>query len=259
MTLSVLQISDCHLVVPGARLIGVDTQASLEAVLEHASGERKPDAIVASGDLAHDPHPEVYARFVETVRNYSDAPLMCLPGNHDVLGVMEAAELPLAPLHVGSWSLVPLDSHEDELPVALITEADRARVADLIANAPGANCIVASHHPMVMVDCPWLDKDRIHNGAELIEWLSECSAIDGTSRLRSVVFGHAHQDIADVCAEVPVFGAPSTCFQFMPGSNEFSLDTACPGYRWLQLADDGSVATEVRRVDSFPIQVRLDR
>ena len=258
MTLTVLQVSDTHLVVPGARLIGVDTQASLEAVLKQAVSEAQPDAIIASGDIAHDPTRDVYARFVATVRRVSDAPLLCLPGNHDVLGVMQAAELPLAPLEVGEWSIVPFDSHEDDAPVALITQADRQAAADALAAAAGAHCLVATHHPLVEVNCPWLDKDRIKNAAELIEWLSECSAQDGASRLRSVVFGHAHQIVADSCADVPVYGAPSTCFQFRPGSPSFALDEASPGYRWLYLMDDGEVRTDVRRVDSFPIHVQLD-
>ncbi len=258
LTRTVLQITDTHLVVPGARLIGVDTQASLEAVLSQAVSEAAPDAIIASGDLAHDPTRDVYGRFLETVRQFSDAPLMCVPGNHDVLGAMQAADLPMAPVELGAWSLVPFDSHEDDAPVSLITDADRAAVAAALGTAAGQHCLVATHHPLVRVDCPWLDKDRIQNAAELIEWLSECSAVNGASRLRSVVFGHAHQIVADSCADVPVYGAPSTCFQFQPASQKFALDDQPPGYRWLYLSDDGEVSTEVRRVDSFPIHVQLD-
>ena len=137
MTRAVLHISDCHLVAEGTRLIGVDTQASLEAVLDQALAERTPDAIIASGDLAHDPFDYVYARFGETVRVRSDAPLMCLPGNHDVLASMRAAELPMAPLEVGPWSLVPLDSHEDDKTPSLITDADRAAVAAHLVSGGG--------------------------------------------------------------------------------------------------------------------------
>ena len=51
----VLQISDCHLVVAGARLLGVDTQSAFEAVLEHALINNQADAVIVSGDIAHDP------------------------------------------------------------------------------------------------------------------------------------------------------------------------------------------------------------
>jgi len=244
-------------VVEGTELIGVDTQASLEAVLEQALGERTPDAVIASGDLAHDPLPQIYHRFVETVQRFTQAPLMCLPGNHDVLDAMRSAGLPLAPVRAGGWSLLPLDSHEDDAPRALITAQDQAATAALLAAAAGEHCLIATHHPPVPVNCPWLDKDRIQKAEELIEWLSERSAVHGAARLRGIVFGHTHQVVDDVCGGLPVYGAPSTCFQFTPNSTSFSIDTLPPGYRWLELSDDGGIESQVRRVDSFPIQVQL--
>ena len=258
MTSTVLQISDCHLLVPGASLIGVDTQASLEAVLEQACAEATPEAIIASGDIAHDPTRDVYQRFVETVRRYSSAPLLCLPGNHDVLGVMRTAGLPMAGLDIGCWSIVWLDSHEDELPVSLVREQDRAAAGKALELARGQYALLATHHPLISVNCPWLDKDRIQSAEELIEYLAECSVVGGDVRLRGVVFGHAHQEVQGSCASVPVYGAPSTCFQFAPDSEKFAVDTLSPGYRWLYLADDGDVTTQIRRVESFSIHVQLD-
>lgn len=257
MVYHVLHISDCHLVAAGQLLLGVDTQASLQAVLRQALAEREPDAVIASGDLAHDPMPQVYTRFVDTLRSYTNAPLLCLPGNHDVMAAMQAAEMPMAPVEVGPWSLVGLDSHEDDAPRALVTDMDRNAVASAFALAPGAHCLVATHHPLVAVNCPWLDQDRIQNPEELLEWLSERSAIDGAARLRCVVFGHTHQVVDDVCSGVPVFGAPSTCFQFAPDSATFSIDALPPGYRWLALSADGGVESQVCRVETFPIQVQL--
>ena len=259
MTTTVLQISDCHLVVEGTLLVGVDTQASLEAVLQQAYSKHTPDAIIASGDIAHDATRDVYARFLDTVRKQTQAPLLSLPGNHDVLGVMHAAGLPMSPLELGCWSLVALDSHEDDLPVALITPADKQRTARDLAQARGEHCLLATHHPLLAINCPWLDKDRIQNGTELLEWFSECSAQNGDTRLRGVVFGHAHQEIENTLGKLPVYGAPSTCFQFKPHSTTFTPDTLSPGYRWLYLSDDGQIATQVHRVDSFPIHIQLDR
>ncbi len=54
--LRVLHITDTHLrATAGATLLGVDTAASLAAVLHRAFSEHAPDAVLASGDLAHDP------------------------------------------------------------------------------------------------------------------------------------------------------------------------------------------------------------
>ncbi len=246
---TVLQISDCHLVRPGATLLDVDTQASLEAVLSQALARRTPDAIVASGDLAHDPVRDVYARFLDTIRGVYDGPLMCLPGNHDVLAMMQAGGLPLQPLTLAPWSLLPLDSHEDEVPESDISAADRRQVAEAVAASGQPNLLLVTHHPLVAVDCPWLDKDRIKEAEELLTWLQSSEVSAG--RLRGVVFGHAHQVVEGCCAQLPVYGVPSTCFQFKPRSQKFAVDELGPGYRWLFLHSDGTFTTETERLDSW--------
>ncbi|XOV85793.1 MAG: metallophosphoesterase [bacterium] len=258
MSLNVLQITDCHLVAPGATLLGVDTQASLEAVLTQACAQKQPAAVIASGDLAHDADRKVYQRFLQTLRSFTSAPLLCLPGNHDVLSEMQAAALPMAPLTSGNWDIVPLDSHEDDAPRAQVRDVDRRQAGHYLERAGADHALLATHHPLVTINSPWLDKDRIKNGDELVSWLAARSRRAGKARLRAVVFGHAHQSIADVVADVPVFGAPSTCFQFAPGSTTFTVDTTSPGYRWLSLADDGRIETRVFTVDSFPIHIQLD-
>lgn len=257
----VLQISDCHLVTKGAELIGVDTQASLQAVLGKALAEFEADAIIASGDLAHDPARDVYQRFHQTIQQATLAPLLCLPGNHDVLGVMQGAGLPMTPVEIGGWHLNWLDSHEDELPRALITEADKNSLRERLAHTQAQHVLLATHHPLVAVNAPWLDKDRIQNPVELLQWCAKCCAQANPAGgdLRVVVFGHAHQAVSGQCAGIPVYGAPSTCFQFLPESEQFAVDTRPPGYRWLHLHDDGSVETEVGRVDDFAISVTLGR
>ena len=47
---------------------------------------------------------------------------------------------------------------------------------------------------------------------------------------------------------VRVLTTPSTCFQFKPQTESFSLDDQSPGYRWINLYDDGSIKTEVARI-----------
>jgi Icc protein len=49
---------------------------------------------------------------------------------------------------------------------------------------------------------------------------------------------------------VRLLGVPSTCAQFLPHSEQFAIDPAPPGYRSLTLRADGSIATEVVRIDS---------
>ncbi|MEM7077978.1 MAG: metallophosphoesterase [Pseudomonadota bacterium] len=260
MTHHILHISDCHLVGPGDRLIGVDTQETLQQVLAAALAQREPAGIIASGDLAHLAEAAVYERFVQTVRDYSAAPLMCLPGNHDVLDQMRAAQLPFTPLRIADWAIVWLDSHIDDEPEAHVGPADLEHVQVQMRGSDARWLIVATHHPLVGVGAPWLDKDRIQKPAELIQWLAESSVRDDEPRLQACVFGHAHQEVtARVAArdgEMPLWGVPSTCFQFKPRSERFSLDTAGPGFAWLHLHDDGRITRTVERIDyTFEFQL----
>lgn len=42
---------------------------------------------------------------------------------------------------------------------------------------------------------------------------------------------------------------PSTCVQFKPHCANFTLDTVSPGWRWLELHPDGTLTTEVCRLE----------
>jgi Icc protein len=50
---------------------------------------------------------------------------------------------------------------------------------------------------------------------------------------------------------VRLLSTPSTCAQFVPRSDGFAIDRRPPGYRWLELRDDGSLSTDVVWIDDF--------
>ena len=251
---TVLQITDCHLVRAGSKLLGMDTQASLEAVLTHAFTNLSVSGIVVTGDIAHTPQRAVYRRFFSTLKQFSDAPVLCLPGNHDVVAEMVAAGLPMAPLNLGAWSVVPLDSHIDDMPAADVSAQNCHDVREAMTATAARHCLLATHHPLVAINSPWLDRDRIQNAAELLDSLRKPGPAGLADKLRGIVFGHAHQEVFARLERLPLFGTPSTCFQFMPGSTGFTLDERPPGYRWLRLADNGRLSSDVCRVDFFPEQ-----
>ncbi len=239
---SVLHITDLHLLESEEkRLLGVDTTKTLRAVLAAATGERQPAALLATGDIAHDPVVATYRHCLELLGEFHAGPLLCLPGNHDLLQPMVDANMPMQPLELGAWRILPWDTHEDDGPSAVWDEATWQTLLSEIARANGHQ-VVATHHPLVDVGCPWLDKDRLGNAPELVECLAEASSV------KSVVFGHAHQTVEERHGDMAILGTPSTCFQFEPHSLEFGLDGSAPGYRWLHLDDDGNFQTEVRRI-----------
>lgn len=245
-TRSVLHITDLHLLAErGARLLDVDTTVTLEAVLAAATAERQPAALLVTGDIAQEPAVATYRRCLELLGEYHRGPLLCLPGNHDLFGPMLAAGMPMQPVDLEPWRIVGWDTHEDDQVGARLNETDWQAVQAEI-QAARRHLLVATHHPLVDVGCPWLDKDRLANAPELVEYLAQASSV------KSVVFGHAHQTVEARHGELPLYGTPSTCFQFEPRSERFGLDATAPGYRWLHLADDGSIRTEVRHIEETP-------
>ncbi len=235
---------------PQATLLGVDTAHSLHAVLQQALSEATPDAVLVTGDIAHDPVHAAYRKFVQIMDEYVAAPYLCIPGNHDVAGAM-AELLESYELSLPGWRLVALDSHVDDTPEADVSAADWDRLQAALRTRDDRWVLVATHHPPLPVDCPWLDKDRIKNGSELLESLSEHASVKG------MVFGHAHQVVETEYRNIPLLGTPSTCFQFVPRSAEFAIDEQMPGYRWLTLTPDGRVVSQVRRLADYPLQIDL--
>ena len=51
---------------------------------------------------------------------------------------------------------------------------------------------------------------------------------------------------------------PSSCIQFARHSDDFKVDELAPGYRWLRLHADGSIETDVVRVEGVHFPVDLD-
>lgn len=237
----ILQITDTHLFSSGiGRLAGVDTRASLAAVLDMALAERLPDLLLVTGDIAQEPHTEAYAALVEEVRARYSGKLICLPGNHD--------EPELAPelfelresLH-NDWQILTLDSHVPGQEGGEVSAVELDRLAAALAATDARHILVALHHPPLELASP-LDHGRVANGTQLLEQL----AADG--RVRGILFGHVHQSVRLEIGDLMLYGSPSTSVQFKPLVRQFALDTRPPGCRWITLRSDGTIATDVSRL-----------
>ena len=244
MTLTVLQVTDTHLFpAPDESLLGVRTQDTLDAVLDHAFGEGTPDALIASGDLAQVGEPATYHRFLETVRSRFAGPCLCVPGNHD-LGEPFLRILPTERVRLGAWDLLGVDTHIDHRVDGEVAEAELRRLDEALsaAKSTGRHVLVVGHHCPVDVGAPWLDEHRIANADALLALLAE------HERVRGYLGGHVHQEVDRHVGGLRVLASPSTCFQFAPRSERFTLDDAAPGWRWLTLHADGAIETRVARL-----------
>lgn len=244
----VLHITDVHLLgEPSRRLFNVDTRASLEMVLADALTGSVPDALIVTGDIAQDGEEEVYCAFMETVRRSYSGPMLCTPGNHDLLEPMQRAGVPMDGLRLGDWQLLALDSHADGELTAAVTDAS---VDACFAQIYAPHVLLCTHHPLLSVECPWIDGDRNIN-PQLHRRLAAPSSV------RALIFGHLHQEVATRIGEVPLYGTQATCFQSVPKSACFALDTTAPGYRQIHLHDDGTISTVVRRTAALPQPLRI--
>lgn len=244
----VLQVTDTHLFrVPGETQKGVDTHATLQAVVDDIAATHADfDALLLTGDLSQDETPESYELLGRMLAPVRSAPIHAIPGNHENLDHMrsrlEAVDVHvLTDVHVGKWRIAMLNS---QVAGRVHGELGADQIGRLSESLRGAqeHVIVALHHPPVPVDSAWIDTSRCLDGDDLLRALAN-------PPVRAVVCGHVHQQFETAWQGIAILTTPSTCVQFTPRAYEFDIDpTAAPGYRILELADDGGWSTSIRRV-----------
>lgn len=254
--LRIVQITDIHLErETGGRLAGMDTDASFAHVLGLLDRlPLAPQLILATGDLANNGYPEAYRR----VRDAFDArpvPWAWLPGNHDERESMERVLGDGAPMErvllAGAWQVILLDSSVPGEVGGELGEEELARLDTLLAARPDRHALVCLHHQPVPVGCAWLDEQAIADADRFFEVLGR------HPQVRAVLWGHVHQDYNAERAGLRLLASPSTCIQFAPQSAGFRLDDRKPGLRVLDLQPDGSLRTEVLRIEG--VELGFDR
>jgi Icc protein len=183
------------------------------------------------------------------------APVYCLPGNHDEAEAMArhlGSETVSAPGHVdiGDWRVILLDTVVAGADGGHLEDAELARLNRALADTD-RHCLVCMHHQPLAVGSVWIDTMAVDNGADFF------AISDAHANFRGVLWGHIHQTFERLHNGRPLLASPSTCVQFAPGSPDFRVDDLPPGYRLLALHPDGSIDTQVQRLDSMPQGVDL--
>jgi Icc protein len=250
--LRVLQITDTHLFQgPSGRLLGLDTQHSLDLVLGQACSRHWPaDLVLATGDLVHDASTAGYERLRHQLGALGP-PVYCVSGNHDesaqVTRLMDQGGVRTVPCAAhGGWAFALVDSTRPGDDGGHLSATALALLAECLERHRQRHLLVCLHHQPVPMDSPWLDTMMVDNAAELFR------LIDAHPQVRGVLWGHVHQAYDGERRGVRLLACPSTCIQFLPRSQAFSLDPAPPGYRWLELHRDGRIDTGVERLAAYP-------
>ena len=244
-TSRLIQITDCHLGgSAGEKLLGLDTDESLSDVLELISArEKSADLLVATGDIASGAQVGAYQRFPARVAQYLSTPLAWLPGNHDRSDLMQQWSMGVQMEHVElqHWQVLLLDSSVPGHEHGDLRESELQRCVRLLQNS-SKPALVFVHHQPLPVGSNWIDQYVIRNGDRLLQLLS------GFTHVKSLIWGHVHQEYDGHHQHFRMLATPSTCIQFKPFSYDFALDDLMPGYRWFDLHADGSFATGVERI-----------
>lgn len=250
-TLKILQISDPHLSADGQTLQqGLNTDQTLQWVLEQSLLNFQPDLIVVTGDISQHGFENSYLRMKSYLDKLGLAHVW-LPGNHDDRSLMEK----VAPAQmqrsytVGDWLLLCIDSHVPGKVGGEIADTELEAVRRALSAARGRPVLAFTHHHPVTIGCKWLDGQQIANGAELIHLLAEYPFAKALS------FGHIHQQFEAQYETLRLLGNPSTWAQFKPGQDDFCLDDSLPGWRTFKLYPDGTMETEVCRLQNVDFTV----
>jgi Icc protein len=251
-TLRLLQFTDTHLFGdPQGVLRGTQTLASLRACLEHARRRHLPaDLVAVTGDLVQD-DPVAYGA-LELMFADLGVPVLLTPGNHDSTAEMRQ-RLPQPPFQVcgtrvaGRWAILLLDTTfevsgrgEGQLGPAALRELDQE-----LARHAASHVLVCLHHPPVPMETAGLDALRLRDGPAFLD------VLDRHSNVRGVAWGHAHQSLDLFRGPMRLMCTPATCMQFRPRDPGFVVDDRPPGYRVIDLHDDGGIASEVVWIEGY--------
>lgn len=245
-----VQITDSHLFGDRERIFdGINTFETLKDVVDLIQRQQGSiDYLLCTGDLTQDSSIDAYRHFQEAV-SILDAPQLWIPGNHDIRGPMQQVLQPDSPclqraVQLGNWRIIMLDSSVEG---HVYGQLDQKELADLdleLADSArtGAFALVCVHHNCLPVSAAWLQQHSLKNSDAFFE------VLDRYSHVKGILYGHIHQEFEAVRNDVRIMASPSTCIQFHPTNDNFTIDNKNPGYRWLELAADGGIVSGVERV-----------
>ncbi|MBF0659344.1 metallophosphoesterase [Psychrobacter sp. NG25] len=266
---NILQVTDLHLLTPSTFITDNDNidsdeaviyQHSFEKVLQQALNEDiRCDLILVTGDLVNKIIPTIYDHIFKVLQA-TKIPFACIAGNHDVTDevgchlpflqrtlVAQPADPRLLNQHIietEHWQLLLLDSSISGEVTGEIKPADMDWLCERL-DACDKPTLLALHHHVIPVGSAWIDAHMVGNSEDFWQHMR------AFEHLKVIISGHIHQDQVRYRQGVSVYTTPSTCYQFMPNEDDFAYDEdARPGYRWLQLANNGTVASWIERLDT---------
>lgn len=246
-----LHITDPHLFSDdAATLLGVNTTQSFQAVLNDIQQSTfNYDLVLATGDLIQDKNPEAYHRFAKMVKALNQ-PIFWLEGNHDrqpqmSLYLTQYAHIqPEKQIFAGNWQILLLNSQVGGAPHGQLSRGQLAWLNGKLTENTHRYTLVVLHHNILPTNSAWLDQHSLQNADQFADVLQQYPNV------KAILHGHIHQEVDCFWHRYRVLATPSTCIQFKPNCDEFTLDLRPQGWRELTLYPDGRIETTVKRLNS---------
>ena len=246
----VAQITDTHLFADESQTMkGFPTVRSLQAVLNQLA-ELQPDLdlLLLTGDLSQDETIASYEQLRDRLTPLN-LPSYWIPGNHDqqldrmAIGLCNDLISPEKTFQRGGWQFLLLDSTLPQQVQGRLSDQALSHLDQQLQQFPAHPTLIALHHPPLAINSAWMDAIGLENREAFF------AVIDRHPQVKLVIFGHIHQEFDRWRQGVRYLGAPSTCVQFAPDSDEFAIDPdRQPGFRLLRLFADETYDTEVVRL-----------
>ena len=259
-----MQITDLHISThPTANDNPSSTpscQYGFESVVKQALNQRSDcDLILVTGDLVNKVEPAIYD-YIYQVLNATGIPFACIAGNHDVTDEV-GEELPFDQrylvaqpadsrllsrqvINTAYWQLLLINSAIPGEIAGEISSDDIDWLCEQLTHCHKPT-LLALHHHVIPMQSDWIDRHIVKNTDTFWQRMANFE------HLRVIINGHTHQEQIQHHNGVTVYTTPSTCYQYKPFEESFTYDdNARPGYRWLQLANNGQVASWVERLDT---------
>ncbi|MBU0744755.1 MAG: 3',5'-cyclic-AMP phosphodiesterase [Gammaproteobacteria bacterium] len=249
--IKILQITDLHLFSdPQAKLVGINSLKTLHQVIAKILDnieQNRPDLIVLSGDVSQDYSLESYKIAAKILQQFK-CPIVGTAGNHDYLPFFSKifgnpTQVVTKISDLTNWRIILLNSHLSQHVDGRLGNDELNFLQESLDKNSKHPVIIFIHHHVLPVSSTWIDKIKLQNGPQFLE------IIDRYKNIKAVVCGHIHQETSITRQNVIFLSTPSTSWQFTVKSDGFKLDTLMPGYRWINLYDDGTIQTEVVRIE----------
>jgi 3',5'-cyclic-AMP phosphodiesterase len=247
----ILQLTDLHLFSnQQSKLIGFNPYKSLQQVVAQVAdsiAKKSPNLIALTGDISQDYSLESY-KIAARIFNSLACPTVAIMGNHDYpVMFTKVFPDPTNEAHklfsLDNWRILFLNSYWPEHVGGQLAKTELDFLQKTLAESKQKYVIIFLHHPVLSVGSDWLDKLNLSNTSQFLE------IIDQYQNIKAVLCGHVHQDTMITRLGVSYISTPSTSWQFAVKTHNFKLDTLMPGYRWIDLYEDGTFQTGIERID----------